>query len=39
MEQMQERDFINSHKCNAGVQYTDWRLIDDRNYKHNLPRA
>lgn len=39
MEAMWERDFMNSHKCNVGVTYTEWRLISDRDYQYNLQRT
>lgn len=39
MEQMWQRDFIDKHSCRAGIEYTDWRLVSDRDYQHNIPRA
>lgn len=33
MESAAERDFMLAHKCKAGVTYTEWRLISDRDYR------
>lgn len=41
MEAMWERDFTLTHNCNAGVRYTDWRLVTNEDWGggHNLRRA
>lgn len=39
MEVMWQQDFVKRDSCNAGIRYTDWKLISDRDYKHNLQRT